>query len=352
MIRVLAWPAFRNRNQNPYQSMLYESMADMRVAVEEFSPGRLLFGRHAIWHLHWPDLMLLGPSAGRAALRVTLLLALMELARARGVRTVWTMHNLKSHESTHPRIESWFWRAFTRRLDGIISLSNAARQAALDRHIALRNIPCFVIPHGHYRTVYPDGITREQARKRLNIGMETPVMAYVGLIRDYKNVPHLIRTFRLLAIPSLVLLVAGKPGTEALKQEVTDAAADDPRVKLHLDFVPAGDLQLYLRAADLVVLPYSDILNSGSALLALSFDCPLLIPRLGGMQELQQQVGEQWVCTYPADLTTLVLQDALLWVANTPRPRRAPLDALEWRGLAAKTVDAYRHLCGGSRDAG
>ena len=43
-------------------------------------------------------------------------------------------------------------------------------------------------------------------------------------------------------------------------------------------FVPDGEVQHYLLAADAVVLPFKEILTSGSAMLALSFGRPVVAP--------------------------------------------------------------------------
>ena len=52
-------------------------------------------------------------------------LSLIDFARSRGTKIVWTVHNLASHERRYPRLEKWFWRAFLRRLDGFITLSES-----------------------------------------------------------------------------------------------------------------------------------------------------------------------------------------------------------------------------------
>ena len=55
---------------------------------------------------------------------------------------------------------------------------------------------------------------------------------------------------------------------------------------------------MFFSAADLVVLPFSDIMHSGSAILALSFNKPVLVPARGALPELQTRVGAAWVQTY------------------------------------------------------
>jgi glycosyltransferase involved in cell wall biosynthesis len=112
-------------------------------------------------------------------------------------------------------------------------------------------------------------------------------------------------------------------------------------VRLALEHVPDDDIQRYLRAADLVVLPFRDITNSGSALLALSFDRPVLVPALGAMGELQALAGADWVRTYDEDLTPDLLARALDWAVRRP-PGAPRLDALEWPEIARQTLSVYR----------
>ena len=51
------------------------------------------------------------------------------------------------------------------------------------------------------------------------------------------------------------------------------------------------------------MLPFSDIMHSGSAILALSFNKPVLVPARGSLPELQALVGTDWVRTYVGELT-------------------------------------------------
>jgi glycosyltransferase involved in cell wall biosynthesis len=338
---VLAWPAFDNTTGNPYNRLLYEAMEAQGVQVDEFTPRRALLGTYDIWHMHWPDDLLSIRDKQAALLRVAGLVLLMAWMRLRGTRIIWTVHDLGPHESYHPVLETWFWRFFLPQVDGFISLSRHGRKMAERVFPALQNVPGFVVPHGHYRAAYPNVLSREQARDALQVDPEASVLLYVGRIRRYKNVPHLVRIFRMVENDAARLFIAGNPAERLLQRDIEKAAGDDARIRLTLEFVPDDAMQGFLNAADLVVLPYEDILHSGSALLALSFDRPVLVPDRGAMGELQAEVGADWVRTYDGPLSPDDLVDGLQWAAETERPDSAPLDALEWPVLAAQTRNAY-----------
>ena len=71
------------------------------------------------------------------------------------------------------------------------------------------------------------------------------------------------------------------------------------------------------------MLPFSDIMHSGSAMLALSFNRPVLVPARGSLPELQMRVGSEWVRTYDGELTAAILKDAAAW-AKSRKSRIAP----------------------------
>jgi glycosyltransferase involved in cell wall biosynthesis len=347
-MKVIAQPAFGGRSDNPYTWLLYQPM---QVLVADYSFRGALAGRYNILHLHWPEREL-NAYRGRlaAGMRLWMKLALIDAMRARGTKVVWTVHNLNSHEGLHPRMEPWFWNAFTKRVDGFIALSEAGKLAARERFPRLQSVPGYVIPHGHYRGEYAVDASVD-ARRELGIAPYAKVVLFFGLIREYKNVPGLIRAFREVAGEDRVLLVAGRPHSAELAEALRREAAGDPRIRLHLQSIPNERVQLFFRAADLVALPYRDILNSGTALLALSFNRPVLVPGRGAMSELRASIGADWVRTYTGDVGSAELEQALQWAVGMDRPAEAPLSALEWPKIAEQTVQAYSEILAMRRPA-
>jgi beta-1,4-mannosyltransferase len=336
-MKVMAYPAFNPREQNPYTRLLYRNMA---AEVTDFLYRRSLTSRCDILHLHWPEWELNAySSAVEAAARLKLKLLAIDLLRARGTRVVWTAHNLKAHDGLHPRLEKWFWSAFISRVDGYIALTQSGRTAARERFPRLERVPSFVIPHGHYRDEYPVS-SGDDARTQLGIRTSAKVLLFFGQVREYKNVLGLIRAFR-GTHEDTVLCIAGRPSSENLAAEVRRETSADPRILLHLYDVPKERVQLFFRAADLVVLPYRDILNSGTALLSLSFNRPVLVPDRGAMGELRSSIGPAWVRNYSGDISAAELEEGLAWAANCARPLEVRLDHLEWPRLAEQTLHAY-----------
>src|SRR5688500_12472076 len=165
---------------NPHQLQLDQALAPLGVrATLSGGIGRLpllgavaAHGRPDVLHLHWTDRMLLGRSRAASALRSAAFIGQVISLRRAGVRVVWTVHNLHSHSGHHQRIEHAANRILARLYDGIIVYCCAAA-SAVRRQFALpsgteRKITISAL--GHYLGVYPDNVTRVEARRHLGYG--------------------------------------------------------------------------------------------------------------------------------------------------------------------------------------
>jgi glycosyltransferase involved in cell wall biosynthesis len=335
---VAAFP--RTVRGNPYCDLLYRNLAARGVAVvanAELSPRWLL--RHVrdvkVLHLHWPEFYY--RAGGQPTARsVTAFIAALLLARLLRYRIVWTVHNALPHER-HPVDRALRWLLV--RSARLVVHAEAAR-AALPQ-IRPR---AAVVPHGHYIGCYPDELSAADARRALGVAASDRVFVCFGQLRAYKGVGGLLDAFVRLPGPRLRLVIAGQPATDADAAIVRTAARRDARVQPHLGFVPDRDVQRFLKAADFVVLPYRDVLTSGAALLALSFGCPLVVPRRGCLAELEH---EGCAIGYDPDASD-GLRAALAAAAGVtdldPWQQRAAAAAQRraWEPIAAAYAHIYR----------
>ncbi|MBF4461267.1 glycosyltransferase family 4 protein [Rathayibacter sp. VKM Ac-2879] len=352
-LRIEAEPAFRTRYANPYNARLYTAMAAEGVEVRDLSWARLLLAKVDVVHLHWPDLTFLsGVRRYRIVARLVFFFAFLRVARLRGTRLVWTAHNVASHEErATPFLRNWYRRLLTSQLDAILCLSQEGVTAVRRSYPELAEVPAYVTPHGHYRHDYDFSPSRAEARARLGLDPDARLVVSVGQIRPYKNVPTLVSRFRERDDDGTLLAIAGNPARGPLRATIEEAAAGDERIRLELEFISDERVALWLRASDLVVLPYSAIQNSGSAILALSADRPVLVPDLGAMHELAALVGPEWVRLYDGGFDGDALESGLRWLdeREVSPEARADLSALEWDAIARATIEVYRLVLGSPR---
>lgn len=343
-VKILAWP--RTSATSTYFDIIYDRLDPGRFQVDDFTLSRALRGRYDVLHVHFPDKAVYFRSLRKTLPRLMAIRSIIALMKRRGTRLVWTVHNLRSHERAHPRLEAWYNRFFTRAVDHYICLSESTRAPLLDEYPALAGTAGSVVPHPHHRGSYPNTVGRAEARAAIGLAGDDRVVLFIGQVRAYKNVPHLVRAFRELPDPALRLVVAGQPNDDGLRAEIEALAAGDPRIRLHLGFVPDDRMQHFLNAADLVALPYRDILNSGAAILALSFGRPVLVPRRGAMGDLASLVGGDWVRLFDGELDAGDLAAAIDWATATAPTARDPegLRALDPEAVARQHEEIYLSL--------
>ena len=144
-----------------------------------------------------------------------------------------------------------------------------------------------VIPHGNYIKIYPNQISRQEARRQLGLSRDSYVYLFLGLLRPYKGLEDLVDSFKQMKSPELRLLVAGRVfGVKNYESELKKMCQGDVRINLIPEFIADEAIQVYLNAADIFVLPYKDITTSGAAFLALSFGRPIIAPSIASFPEV------------------------------------------------------------------
>lgn len=336
---------------SPYMDQLYAPMAGLGLAVRRARPRyalpELLLGRgRRILHLHFFDELTQRPGRAATAARSLGFLALLAALRARGVRLVWTAHNLAPHELHHPGWGFLVYRTVIRWSDAVIAHSQAARAALEARYGALPRAT--VVPHGSYIGLYGPPRPRGAARAALGLPAEGPLLLCLGALRPYKQIEALIGAFAGLPPDTRgTLLIAGQAKSGAYAAELAGLAAAVPGVLLRPAFVPDAALPDHLGAADAVVLPYRSLLTSGILLWALSYARAVVAPAFGPVCELVAE-GREGFLFEPGRPDSL--RGALARALAHPdldRLGRAGLAVAErfaWPAIARQTADVYTRV--------
>lgn len=310
---------------NPYIVMLHQALeATPGVEPVLFSYPRALLGGYDVVHLHWPETRLEGRSPARRYVRRLLAFAFLLRVRIAGIPIVRTLHNLDVPQGL-TRTDYLYLRLADRWTSLYIRLNETTPVP--------EGRPYVTVPHGHYRDWYA-----QHPRSRTAPGR----IAYAGLVRRYKNVVGLVTAFVQAheADPGLSLVVAGKPSNEDLVREIRAAAGDTPDIHLDLRFLDDVELVRVVTEAELVALPFLQMHNSGTILLALSLDRPVLVPRNEANQLLADEVGPGWVQQFDGELTGDALLAAVS-VVRRPRAASPDLSRRDWTVTGAAHRDAY-----------
>jgi beta-1,4-mannosyltransferase len=350
------------RATNPYLEMLYcrataAGVAAVPVANPALVSPLAFTGDHvgpALLHLHWSDAVAQSaPDEATAWARARMLDQRLAQFQSAGGRVVWTVHNARPHDLRFPGAEDLVLATLAARAD-VVHVMCAATLDAVRPDYEIPSGKVLVHPHPSYLGWYPDAVSRSAARQRLGLPADVPVALAFGQVRPYKGLEALLDALDdpLVARTGLTAVVAGQPGNVAGVAELVQRCREHPRVLARFGTVPADELQVYFRAADVCVLPYVRILNSGTLMAALTFGTPVVAPDQGC---LPGTVDGSFASLYDPDADgALARALADLGRLRTPQARaaaRARAEQLEPGGSSSEFLDALLGQLGLGRAA-
>lgn len=297
---ILAWPAFSNKGANPYNALFYSSLIQFGWVTLEFSIGQAIRGGYSVFHLHWPDALLARRGPVRSALVLLKLALLLAVTKFHRAKVVWTMHNLQPHEAAAPWASSILYWMLGVAVDGVIYHSEYSYDRMKTRARAWDKCPSLVVPIGHYRGSCGPIRQMSEARKRFAIPDECIVWLFVGRVMPYKGVDELIAGFRRNQDPRLRLVVAGESRDAQYTADINALIEGDERIVFRPGFVADEELGWLLGLADGVALPYRQITNSSTAILALSYGVPVWAHPFPVFDEINKHADEV-VCVTVSD---------------------------------------------------
>ena len=148
-----------------------------------------------------------------------------------------------------------------------------------------------VIPFGINNTVPNTSLSTAEAKRQLGIRKDNKTLLFFGNIAAYKGLEYLVVAFAELLKKerSYNLLITGNPkGSKdywnRIRQAIARSGIGD-RVIEKIEYVPDEATELYFKAADVLVLPYSRVFQSGVLFLGYSFGLPAIAADVGNLKE-------------------------------------------------------------------
>lgn len=285
--------------------------------------------------------------------------------KALGKRLVFTAHNVneRKRDGKDGAYNRLTLRLLYRLMDHIF-VHTAQMKEQLIQEFAIREQKVSVIPFGINNTFPRTDVTSLDARERLGIKRQEGVLLFFGRIAPYKGLEYAVDALRQLQgqSRSYRLLIAGRieQGCDdywSSVQEMIFAWGLSEQVTSRIDYIPDEEVELYFKAADVLLLPYKAIFQSGLLFLTYSFGLPVIVTDIGSFRDDVVEGVTGFVCTPedPADLAAKVLQYFESDLHRNLQSRRADIIAwgnakYSWQEVADITFKVYSELS--SRNAG
>jgi glycosyltransferase involved in cell wall biosynthesis len=272
------------------------------------------------------------------------------LARVLRRKVVITAHDVESFAS---KLSVPIFVRLAYHMANQIIAHNRVSKEELTEAIGISGEKISIIPHGNYFHAIGRIPGQSDARLRLGLPQDAKVLLFFGHIKEVKGLDLLLQALPgvLRAYPDVLLLIAGKAWKIDFSryQEMIEELGIGDRCLVHGGFIPPDKAPFYFSAADLVVLPYRRIYQSGVLLMALSYGKAVLASDLEGMKEVITD-GETGYLFSSGDANSL--RDRLIEVLADPiglrlvaeRSQHRIREDRDWEIIGKKTADCYRAL--------
>jgi D-inositol-3-phosphate glycosyltransferase len=217
---------------------------------------------------------------------------LMMFYRLLGKEIVLTVHNVNA--GTRDSKDSFLNRLTLRIQYGLAAhlfVHTEKMKLALFEEFDVPRARITVIPFGINNAVPHTQLTSSDAKQRLGLGTGEKIILFFGNIAPYKGLEFLITAFQssLPEHPEYRLVIAGRPkDCEKYWNELRGRMREDEkegRILLRADYIPDEETEVYFKAADVLVLPYRYIYQSGVLFLGYSFGLPVLAADVGALRD-------------------------------------------------------------------
>lgn len=239
-----------------------------------------------------------------------------------------------------------------RMVDGFI-VHNQMSHDELLRNNDISDEILSIIPHGSYVGLVPEIMDKREAKVSLGLSPDEKLLLFFGQIKEVKGLDVLLNAFSMVAKEhkNVKLLIAGKVWKDdfAKYQKLIDAAALNESCICHIRYIHDDEIPLYYGAADLIVLPYKRIYQSGVLLMSMSYGIPTLVSDLPGMTSIVSDGVNGF--TFPSENHTELAHKINAIVNDSEKLKMVADSAFEymtnkygWSNIGRQTISFYEQF--------
>lgn len=274
----------------------------------------------------------------------------MKFAKLIGAKVVVTAHDVESFSKGS---SSGLAKKIYDLADHIIAHNHVSKNELIQA-VDADEEKITIIPHGHYISSINFGINKQAALRQINVKDEKAFhILFFGQIKEVKGLDILIESLPevIKVHKNIKVIIAGKVWKDTFEKYMTRIQELGIEEYFHFDikYIPDDQVDYYFHAADLVVLPYKRIYQSGVLLNSMSYKKAVLASDLPGMTEIVSpgQNGFVFESENPASLA----DELISIIDNKDKIEEIGANAFEhvdknhdWNAIAQKTVQVYKKL--------
>jgi glycosyltransferase involved in cell wall biosynthesis len=275
-----------------------------------------------------------------------------------GKRVVFTAHNVNSGKRDSS--DCWLNRLSLKiqyDLSDHIFVHTNGMKSELVADFRVTEDKVSVIPFGINNTVPNSSLSSAEAKHQLGLSSSDRIMLFFGNIAPYKGLEYLVSAFAALlnSERSYRLIIAGRlKGSEGYWKQIRQGIARSgirDRVIERIEYIPDEETELFFKAADVLILPYTRVFQSGVLFLGYSFGLPAIAADAGNLKEevIDGETGFVFKARDSSDLASKIDNYFTSELFRNLERRRAEIKAYankrySWDKVAAVTTSLYSRL--------
>jgi len=256
---------------------------------------------------------------------------------------------MEGESSSKVAVKRWIESRVYRRSDRFIVLSEAFRNILI-REYEIDGEDIEIVPGGVDVDLFDTGLSRREARIRLNWPTDRPILLAVRRLVHRVGLGPLIEALTMIRreVPDVLLMIAGKGPLRASLEQMAHSMGLDDHVRF-LGFVPDADLPSAYRAADLSVMPTQGLEGFGlSAVESLAAGTPVAVTPIGGLPSIVSGLSEALIfhdSGVPALAQRLTgLLDGSILLPTSENCQSHARDHFDWSVIANQTRSVYQDV--------
>ena len=275
-----------------------------------------------------------------------------------GKKIVFTAHNVNAgiRDATDSFLNRFSLKMQYQLCDHIL-VHTKSMKTELVSGFAISPDKVTVIPFGINNTVPNTALTCAEARNRFGIGPDEKALLFFGNIAPYKGLEYLVAAFTelLKKSRSYRLIIAGRTKEcedywKRVQSAILSSDVGD-RIIRRIEYIPDEQTELYFKAADALVLPYTHIFQSGVLFLGYSFGLPAIVADVGSLKEDVIEGRTGFICPArdPAALANVIEEYFSSELFQNLESRRVDIrnyanERYSWGKVAEITNNLYSKL--------
>ncbi|QAU35537.1 glycosyltransferase [Janthinobacterium sp. 17J80-10] len=268
---------------NSYQNLLYDGIN--ATGVKDLASLEVigLKERRGILHIHWLN-QIIGDSRDKALENCERFKAAISLAKKNGLKIVFTVHNISSHEGMNSDLETDILN-YLFDVSAVVHVHHAiVSYQILNRYGKLPWGKLIIGEHGPYPEP-AEKVTAGDLEKFDIVDSNLPYIAIPGQIRPYKNLGLLIDLIDELdksnEMPNEMLFLFVGSFHPTTSESDRHRLLKNKRVRIAKNWLTEDEFSRILMNARFTLLSYSDVSTSGALFHSLSMGVPVIAPDLG-----------------------------------------------------------------------